>query len=398
MPEAIITLPDGRRARLTGPDRDSIMGQARRLASGAAMNPAEQVAREAQSAGLPLMDEERAALGVKDSPARSGYPMSLGPFGSVNLGGMAADAANAINNSGEAATPIVLGTMGSLAAGPVMTANAARLAVAPAVSKIPSLLGRLAVGGTAATAARFGPATLGAATGGGVGGGLVESQDPNATAGSIAQAASKSAREMATAELLGLGIGATASAVVAPMSTSILGRAAPFFDKIKDVREAAKSWIARAPSETRVVARELSERYPDEAAAAKAAAERLRELLASAGDNASTQKLRGMWDDLSAPARRAVGGFDKFSEGLRQVARVANSEGGRELIESAAVPLAAAAFGPGAAAVIWGIRQVAAPGPLARWFQNSRLPSTAVQTLGGQSVKTAARMETGGSF
>jgi hypothetical protein len=58
-----------------------------------------------------------------------------------------------------------------------------------------------------------------------------------------------------------------------------------------------------------------------------------------------------------------------------------------------AVPLASAAFGPGAAALLWGVRQVVAPGPLARWFQRTAadLPGPFTQTLGGQTVKTGAR-------
>jgi hypothetical protein len=396
MPEAIINLPDGRRARLSGPSREAIMQQAQQLTRGP-VDPAARRAREAQDLGLPLLEEERTALGIAERPERrASYPMSLGPFGSVNLRGPLATAANAVNNSGDASTPIVLATMGSMAAGPVMTGVAARTAAAPLLSRLP-LAARTLLAGPTATALRFGPATLGAGAGGGLGGGLLEAQDPDATPASIAEAASRSAREMATAELLGLGIGAAAAGVVAPMSTSFLGRAAPVVNRIKGAREAVASWLTRAPAETRIVARELAERFPNQAVAARAATDRLQDLLSrttAMRDGVgvvSGKAVRETWDSLSEPTRVAIGSFEKFTAGIRHVARVANSEAGRELLESAAVPIASAAFGPGAAALIWGVRTLVAPGPLARWFMNSTLPSVTTQTIAGQAVKTAAR-------
>jgi len=139
------------------------------------------------------------------------YPLSLGPFGKVTLGGPLASAAQSMSNvEGDVSTPIVMGTMGSLAFPPSAVASGGSFAA--------SLLGR------------FGPSVLGSGVGGAAGGALAESRDPDATAGSIARAGLKSGATMAAAEAGGLALGGVVNKLVAPN----LGR---YADPMKPVRE-----------------------------------------------------------------------------------------------------------------------------------------------------------------
>ncbi len=210
MVSAVVTMPDGRRARLSGPTRKDVEAQAQRIVR----------AIERDTQGIPLLDDERALLG-KTGSSKSRAPVTL-PFGlgEFSVGGSARDFVRAASNvDDKTSTPVVLGTMGALATG--------------GASLVPSVLG--------------------AGIGGGAGGALAESHDPRSTPGSIARQALRSGATMAGSEFAGFGLGAVARAIGAPN----LGR---YVDPMKPVREYVAS--TGVPQYLRGAASQLVGRLP----------------------------------------------------------------------------------------------------------------------------------------
>src|SRR5262245_45869782 len=135
MPEAIISLPDGRRARLTGPSREAIMQQAQRFV---AQLPGRDPASGQIDPDLGLVDAamSNTMRGQPVRPTLADALRNIPPETSIALG---------------------LATMGSIAAGPVMPALAARAAVAPALAKLPWAARLLGAGPAMRAGVRFGP-------------------------------------------------------------------------------------------------------------------------------------------------------------------------------------------------------------------------------------------------
>jgi hypothetical protein len=216
MVTAEITLPDGRRARLTGPSREAVIQQAQRLA-GMGTDPN----TGAYDESLAKFDSHIRGLTQETAPrdprARVTLPLGLGSF---NVRGGAAELVNAVGNvDDKTSTPVVLGSLGALA-----------------------------TGGTSLV-----PSVLGAGLGGGAGGGLAESRDRNATPGSIARAALRDAATMAGSELAGFGLGAAANRLIAP-------NLATYVDPMKPVRERVAA--TGLPQYLRGAASRLATRLP----------------------------------------------------------------------------------------------------------------------------------------
>ncbi len=188
--------------------------------------------------------------GAPDTPREPKYRVTLPGAGGAGftLRGAPASFANAMNNIPvETSAPIVGATLASIAFPPAAPAIASRMPM------------------WSALASRFGPSILAAGTGGGMGGALAESANPESTPGSVARAGLRSGAEMALAETAGLGIAGLANRALAPNLR--------FLDPLKPVRQRVAQFAREAPQHTRGVLSKFVEALP---AGARSAAEGVR--------------------------------------------------------------------------------------------------------------------------
>lgn len=256
MATAIVTLPDGRRAKVSGATREEVMVAVQNLSQ-----PQSDPNDPDDMAGL-----RRMAFGPSQpsthTPRRPvTLPFGLGEF---SVGGGAADLANAASSVPlETSLPIVAATIGSVAGGPVGGTAARSLAM------------------RAATSAPV-RQTVGAAVGGAAAGGALEAQTDDATVGSIARRAATTGGQMAAAELAGLGIAKAAGALVAPAASIPALKA---LDPLSKPRQAMASFARDLPDRTRAAARRVQEMLPEGVAAnAEQAAARIRSAATEASE------------------------------------------------------------------------------------------------------------------
>jgi hypothetical protein len=450
MPSAIVTLPDGRRARLQGPTRDAIMQQASQL-GGLGRDP------NTGETDPTLLDVDMHMRGLSprgssESRAPLTLPMGMGQF---SVGGVTADAVRALSSvRDETSVPFALGTMASIAFPP-----------AAAVRGAPLVKGLIQ---------RFGPTVLAAGVGGGAGSALVESGEKDATAGSIARAGLRGGAQMAAAEVAGLGIGGLANKAIAPNVR--------FLDPMKPIRERAAE-VARSMPEhmrsglsrftealpeggvknaaegvraaatqvndlfrrlvsekaaqstvsTRVVAervaRALNEtvgrnhvRYFDRAVRNNRTIELLRQRLTkSQFDDVLTVTLARVLDratvtqggrrvldgsqfltrwrqlpnavreSYSSATRRAVESLGVLGNTLSQAGRFAASPIGGEVLEAAVVPAVTAVFGLSVGIPLYIAKALISPSPLVRYLTLNKLPSEFTRTVGRQAATAPIR-------
>lgn len=188
---------------------------------------------------------------------------------------------------------------------------------------------------TAAAPATFAGALLAAAAGGGLGGAAAESNDPDATAGSIAKEGLKSGAEMAAAELMGMGLGAAARRIAAPNLK--------FMDPLKGVRSELAKRTGRIT-------------------------DAVRSLPALQGAQASSA-----------------------SRHMARLGKIVSHPVGGEVAEIAATPLIGAMFGPGTALAVSLGKAILHPGPVARYLANNKLPSPVIRSAADQATRLALR-------
>lgn len=328
MPTAIITLPDGRRARLTGPTREAVLEQARRLAQPAAPEPAPAPGSEAEGlADIEAMRQrliEREAGITRETPreTRERLTVPFLPIDDIELGGAPAEAVRALRHvREEQSVPVALALAGSAAA-PVAIGSRAAAAL-PAAR---SLLGRVAQ-----APARAAPQVTGAAAGGAAAGAGLEAEREGSTLESIARAALETGGEMAVAELAGLGVGKAAATLAAPRTAIPQLR---FLDPLQGTRRQVSRVVRELPERVSAAAKRLEELVPEGAAGT---VERGGQLLARAAQRAN-QHIRRLTAEAAGQAlpplertaeraRRAIG-----TERLRRIG-VEASVAPRELIE-----------------------------------------------------------------
>ena len=332
MPTAIITLPDGRRARLTGPTREAVLEQARRLAQPAAPEPAPAPGSEAEGlADIEAMRQrliEREAGITRETPreTRERLTVPFLPIDDIELGGAPAEAVRALRHvREEQSVPVALALAGSATA-PVAIGSRAAAAL-PAAR---SLLGRVAQA-PARAAARAAPQVTGAAAGGAAAGAGLEAEREGSTLESIARAALETGGEMAVAELAGLGVGKAAATLAAPRTAIPQLR---FLDPLQGTRRQVSRVVRELPERVSAAAKRLEELVPEGAAGT---VERGGQLLARAAQRAN-QHIRRLTAEAAGQAlpplertaeraRRAIG-----TERLRRIG-VEASAAPRELIE-----------------------------------------------------------------
>lgn len=204
-----VTLPDGRRMRLSGPSREAVLSKARELGQQAAPQQPQQP-RQSQQAE----QAQQGLLGRVLGPFRAFNELATAPTRAATE----AVTGTPVEEFSETALapdnlPTTLATAGSLLV-PPLQAGAAAARVAP-------LLGRLGLGtggllGLGARgAARFGPSIGAAGAGGAIGGGTAEAVRGGGLL-DIAAEAGRSGAEQAGAEAAGAGIGAVAARTAAP--------------------------------------------------------------------------------------------------------------------------------------------------------------------------------------
>lgn len=222
MAEAIVTLPDGRRARLSGPTREAILAEAERLG---AVTPRQEFPLGSPEALRQTMELGTAGLLPTPEPS-SGLDVAM----------------EFARGQRKPNSPLILGSIAGAANPP--------LAAGRAISSLPGLLGLLS-----RTAQRVAPPAV---AGGGVGGGVAaieEARDPESTPASILQAGLETGGRLAAAELAGTAITTTAAKIAAPR----LG----FFDPLKDVRRALGEFAATVPEKGRAAVRRIEELLPE---------------------------------------------------------------------------------------------------------------------------------------
>lgn len=232
-----LTLPNGRRMRLTGPTREAVQAQADEIVA---------------AVTDPEMGSIQLAMLTGPPPERTQDKGILStPFGQVSVGGRVGSAIRALGNvREEQSVPVALATMGALAAPARIAAAVPRAAP----------LAQRAVG---AIANALRPAA-GAGVGGAVAGAGLEAENPDATAGDIARRAVVTGGEMAAAELAGLGIGKAAQAAFAPASVAPALRV---LDPVSEARKAASAFARDLPARMRAGAKRIEEMLPESIAA-----------------------------------------------------------------------------------------------------------------------------------
>jgi hypothetical protein len=310
---ARVQLPDGRIGRFEVPDGTSAAEIERFASLGVDPNTGE-YDESLSHLRASMLGGPRSSTG-SDRP----YTLTLPVVGTrFKVGGPVASAARALSNvDDETSTPIVLGTAAALAFPPSAAASGSGL--------------------MASLASRFGPSVLASGVGGGAGGALAESQQRDATPGSIAGAALRGGAMMAATEAGGLGLGALANRAIAP-------NLARYVDPIKP----------------------------------------LRERIAASG---VTQELRNAMSGLAQYL--PTGG--RAGAAVQRAGKVAASPLGGELLEAAAIPAAMALGGPTVAIPLWLARAAFAPSVLQRYLARSRLPNELARMGGRHATTTAIR-------
>lgn len=233
-----LTLPNGRRMRLTGQTREEVQARAAEIVAAVTDPEMGSIQLAMLSGSQPNRERER--KGVLSTP-----------FGQVSVGGPVGAAINALSNvREEQSVPVALATMGALAAPARIAAAVPRAAP----------LAQRAVG---AIANALRPAA-GAGVGGAVAGAGLEAENPDATAGDIARRAVVTGGEMAAAELAGLGIGKAAQAAFAPASVAPALRV---LDPVSEARKAASAFARDLPARMRAGAKRIEEMLPESIAA-----------------------------------------------------------------------------------------------------------------------------------
>lgn len=258
MAEAIITLPDGRRAKLTGPTREAIIAQAEKLAAGVSPVTGREVGIDPNTGNfdptLATVDRVLAnPSGGQNNVARKPKDLEFktfaerlfldnprpqpGPSGPLDVALEFARGQRLPNN------PLVLGTIGSIGF-PPLRAGMAR-----------SGLG--GVGGLLSRAGqRVAPPVTAAAGIGGTAAGIEESQRPGSTPASVAKAGLKTGARLGAAELAGLGLTSGAAKLVAPRLP---------LDPLKGFRREVGKFVKTVPERTRAAARRVEEMLPESA-------------------------------------------------------------------------------------------------------------------------------------
>lgn len=250
-----LTLPNGRRMRLTGETREAVQARAVELVA-AVTDPEFGPMQLAMLTGP--QEQKRERKGIISTP-----------FGQISVGGPVGDLIRAAGNvREETSVPIALATMGAAAAPARLVAAVPR--AAPLIQR--------AVG---AITNALSPAA-GAGVGGAVAGAGLEAENPDATAGDIARRAVETGAEMAGAELLGFGIGKAAQTAFAPASQLPILRA---LDPLSEAYKAVKAVARDLPDRARAAARRVEELLPEGVAAtARDAAERLQGVASRASE------------------------------------------------------------------------------------------------------------------
>jgi hypothetical protein len=200
--------------------------------------------------------------------------------------------------------------------------------------------------------ARFAPGVLGAAAGGGIGGGAEEAHRPGSTTESILAQGAKSAAQMGAAEIAGLGVGAVADKLLAPGLP---------LDPLAKARPKVAEFLSTIGGKARE--------------AATAAREAMPQVAQDALDSAIA----------SAPAQAVAAG-------AKRVGAFADTIAGNMAVNNLLIPAALdATFGLGIGTAAAVGRNLLDPGGIARYLANKELPSMAVRTLGRQTASIPLR-------
>lgn len=381
MPSAIITLPNGRRARLEGPTREAILAEAQRLISGVTAPTMSE-----DEADIAAMQQRlvRRAAGVplaESRPTRAPITLPFG-LGEFSVGGPAASVVRALSNVREEVSVPVALTTGGVALAPVR----AGAALASALPRAAGVLRPLA---------RALPQVGGAGAGGAAAGAALEAQR-GGTPEEIREAALRSGATMAAWELGGLGALRAGSTLLAPARTF---RALRHLDPLRPIRDAVRRFMREAPETTREALRAAEAAHPGIGAASRVAAERLQDITrrVMVGGKVSSRRLREEWQKLSIEQRGQFGSFERFATGVSRIAtrtaKLSRTTAGQEILEGMAVPLVTATFGPAAGVLLWGVKQSIAPGPLVRYFSRQTLPGGPItQAVTGGAVRMTPRV------
>lgn len=339
MPSAIVTLPDGRKAKLSGPTREAVTLAAQRLTA------------QGVDPNTGATDPDLAAIDQLMSGTAKGRPQERNlrtAMSSIPL---------------ETSLPIAAATVGSIAFPPL---GAAR--VASMIPGVSSLAGRVAQIPLRA-AARTAPTIAGAAGGGAVAGGALEAER-GGSAADIAGAAARTGAEMGLAEMAGLGIGAAASKFWAPNLR--------FLDPLKGVREQVveKATVTLRDGRRAIDVEKLTEAW-------KRLPKSNRASLPHPVQDAVTETL---------------GALSTVGAKLKEAGKFAASPVGGEIAEALIVPAATAMFGIGVGVPLMIGKALLNPGPMVRYLSRSELPSEGAQAIGGQAVRLQARTEGQGAL
>lgn len=346
MATAVVTLPDGRKVRISGPTKEAVLEQARRLA-----NPGQvSVSAPQIDPDLAIIDRLMSGGGtpgsgpLSESRAPVTLPFGLGEFSVGGLPGRASVALQSVSN--ETSMPILGATLASAAFPP-----AAGLAWG---SRLP-LVGRL----TAQFAQRALLPAARAGLGGAAGGAAAESENPGATASSMGSAALGAGGEMALAELGGIGLGKLASKVFAP--------GLEFLDPLRGVRE---KLLSRA-----LVVLKDGRKVIDGVKLSRA----------WRGVPESTKVL------MPTVVRESLDSLTPLAAKLKRVGKFAATPAGGEVVEALVVPVATALFGAGVGVPLMVGKALLSPGPAASYLARTELPSEVTRLFLGQATKLGTR-------